>query len=176
MSLVSALVRASRLGAAAGFCGLCALGAALPTSSWAADKDLLTLGVGSYDVIQNEDSTAAFQLEYQSARKLWVFNPFAGVMGTLDSAVYGYGGIALDLKLSDHWVLTPSFAAGIYARGDGRDLGSPIEFRSAIALNYQFDNGVRAGLQFFHISNAGLTEQNPGTEVLMATYGMPLGR
>lgn len=173
MSFVSLLMRASRLGAAAGFCGLVA---ALSAPASAADKDLLTLGVGSYDVIQNEDTTAAFQLEYLSGRKLWVFNPFAGVMGTLDSAVYGYGGIALDLKLSDHWVLTPSFAAGLYAKGDGRDLGSPIEFRSAIALNYEFDNGVRAGLQFYHLSNAGLTEQNPGTEVLLATYGIPLGR
>lgn len=171
MSLMASFLRASRLGVAA---LLCASAVAAP--AFAADKDLLTLGVGSYDVIQNEDNTAAASLEYMSGKKLWVFNPFAGVMGTLDSAVYGYGGIAYDIKLADHWVLTPSFAAGIYARGDGRDLGSPVEFRSAIALDYEFDNGVRAGLQFFHISNAGLTEQNPGTEVLMATYGMPLGR
>ena len=153
---------------------IAALTLALPAI--AADKDLLTLGVGSYDVIQQEDGTMVASLEYMSGKKLWVFNPFAGVMGTLDSAVYGYGGIAYDLKLSDHWVLTPSFAAGIYARGDGRDLGSPIEFRSAIALDYEFDNGVRAGLQFFHISNAGLTDQNQGVEVLMATYAIPLGR
>jgi lipid A 3-O-deacylase len=171
MSLMASLLRASRSGVAALLCA-----SAFAAPALAADKDLLTLGVGSYDVIQNEDGTMAAQIEYQSGRKLWVFNPFAGLMGTLDSAVYGYGGIALDLKLSDHWVLTPSFAAGIYARGDGRDLGSPIEFRSAIALDYEFDNGVRAGLQFFHISNAGLTDQNQGVEVLMATYAMPLGR
>jgi lipid A 3-O-deacylase len=171
MSLMASFLRASRSGVAALFCA-----SAFAAPALAADKDLLTLGVGSYDVIQNEDNTAAAQIEYMSGKKLWVFNPFAGLMGTLDSAVYGYGGIAYDLKLSDHWVLTPSFAAGIYARGDGRDLGSPIEFRSAIALNYEFDNGVRAGLQFYHLSNAGLTEQNPGTEVLMATYAIPLGR
>lgn len=171
MSLLSSVLRASRSGAAVLLCG-----SLLAAPALAADKDLLTLGVGSYDIIQNEDNTAAFQIEYLSGKKLWVFNPFAGLMGTLDSAVYGYGGLAYDLKLSDHWVLTPSLAAGIYARGDGRDLGSPIEFRSALALDYVFDNGVRAGLQFFHISNAGLTEQNPGTEVLMATYSIPLGK
>jgi lipid A 3-O-deacylase len=174
MSFVSALMRASGLGAAAVVCGLGF--AALPGASQAADRDLLTFGAGAYDVVQSEDSTAAFQLEYLSGRKLWVFNPFAGVMGTLDSAVYGYAGVALDLKLSDHWILTPSFAAGLYARGDGRDLGSPVEFRSAIAFNYRFDNDVRVGLQFYHLSNAGLTDQNPGTEVLLATYGIPLGR
>jgi hypothetical protein len=171
MSVIASLLRASRLGVAALLCA-----SALAPAALAADKDLLTLGLGAYDVIQNEDNTMAASLEYQSGRKLWVFNPFAGVMGTLDSAVYGYAGIALDLKLADHWVLTPSFAAGLYARGDGRDLGSPVEFRSAIALGYEFDNGVRAGLLFYHLSNAGLTEQNPGTEVLMATYGIPLGR
>ena len=168
---MASFLRASRSGVAALLCASAFVAPAL-----AADKDLLILGVGSYDVIQNEDNTAAAQIEYMSGKKLWVFNPFAGVMGTLDSAVYGYGGIAYDLKLSDHWILTPSFAAGIYARGDGRDLGSPIEFRSAIALDYEFDNGVRAGLQFFHISNAGLTDQNQGVEVLMATYAIPLGR
>ena len=176
MSVIASLLRASRSGVAA---LLCASALALPLGAAparAADKDLLSLGIGSYDVIQNEDSTMAASLEYLSGRKLWVFNPFAGVMGTLDSAVYGYAGIAYDLKLADHWVVTPSFAAGLYARGDGRDLGSPIEFRSALALNYEFDNGVRAGLLFYHLSNAGLTDQNPGTEVLLATYAIPLGR
>lgn len=176
MSLLSSVLRASRSGAAALVCGSLFAAPVFVAPAAAADKDLLTLGAGLYDVIQGDDSTAAFQIEYLSRKKLWVFNPFAGLMGTLDSAVYGYGGIAYDLKLSDHWVLQPSFAAGIYARGDGLDLGSPIEFRSALALQYQFDNGVRAGLQFFHISNAGLTEQNPGTEVLMATYAIPLGK
>ncbi|MFN4284224.1 MAG: acyloxyacyl hydrolase [Alphaproteobacteria bacterium] len=176
MSLVSSLMRASRLGAAAVLCGSLFAGALAPHAARAADRDLLSFGVGAYDVVQNEDSTAAFQLEYLSGKKLWLFNPFAGVMGTLDSAVYGYAGIAYDLKLSDHWVVTPSIAVGLYARGDGRDLGSPVEFRSALAVNYQFDNGVRAGLQFYHLSNAGLTEQNPGTEVLLATYAIPLGK
>jgi hypothetical protein len=167
--------RAARSGAAALVCGLLAV-SVLAAPARAADKDLLTLGAGYFDVVSGEDDAFAAQLEYLSARKLWVFNPFAGLMGTTDSSIYGYGGIAYDLKLSDHWLLTPSIAVGVYAQGDGRDLGSPVEFRSAIALDYLFDNGVRAGLQFYHMSNAGLSEQNPGTEVLMATYGFPLGK
>ncbi|HEY4135966.1 MAG TPA: acyloxyacyl hydrolase [Alphaproteobacteria bacterium] len=174
MASIATLMRASRLGAAALLCGLAFAANAQPAQ--AADKDVLSVGLGVYDVIRDDDSAIAASLEYQSAHKLWIFDPVVGLMGTADQSVYGYVGIAYDLKFSDHWIVTPSFAPGLYARGEGKDLGSTVEFRSAVQVAYQFDEGSRLGLLFYHMSNAGLSDHNPGTEVLMATYGLSLGK
>jgi hypothetical protein len=41
-------------------------------------------------------------------------------------------------------------------------------------LSYQFDNQARLGLQFAHISNAGLSSHNPGENELLLSYAFPL--
>ena len=70
--------------------------------------------------------------------------------------------------------MLPSFAAGLYEDGDGKDLGHTVEFRSAIDLAYRFDNRSRLGLSFYHLSNAHLADSNQGTEVLSLIYSVPL--
>ncbi len=137
------------------------------------DPAFLRLAIGGYDV--NDDMGAVeFRAEYQSGRKLWIFKPFGGVMATSDAAVYGYGGILLDVYFGDRWVLTPSFAAGLYEDGDGKDLGHIIEFRSSIGFAYRFNNRSRLGVSFYHLSNASLSEDNQGTEILSIGYSIPL--
>jgi hypothetical protein len=89
-----------------------------------------------------------------------------------DSAFYSYGGIAFDWKLGK-FVFTPSFAAGAYRDGDGKDLGHVVEFRSAIEIAYEFENRHRLGLIFYHLSNASISDNNPGTEVLSLGYSIP---
>ena len=98
--------------------------------------------------------------------------PFVGVMASGDAAIYGYGGIAFDWILSN-LILTPSFAVGGYIDGDGKDLGHTIEFRSAVEVGYQFADRHRLGLMFYHLSNASLADNNPGTEVLSLSYSIP---
>jgi len=71
-------------------------------------------------------------------------------------------------------VLTPSFGVGAYDEGDGKDLGDTIEFRSQVELAYRFDNRSRVGVAFSHISNAGIGDRNPGTEILNVYYAYPL--
>ena len=73
-------------------------------------------------------------------------------------------------------MLTPSLAAGLYEDGDGKDLGHIVEFRSSLELAYRFDNRARLGLSFYHLSNASLDDNNPGTEVFSLNYSIPLGR
>jgi len=137
------------------------------------DPPFVSVGIGYYDINDNEDA-AEFRVEYRSNKRLWVFNPFGGVMVSSDAAVYAYGGIMLDLFFGRRWVLTPNFAAGLYTDGSGKDLGHTIEFRSALNLAYRFDNRARLGLSFYHISNASLADNNPGTEVLTVLYSIPL--
>lgn len=149
-------------------------------SSWpaaAADDDphFLTLAAGYFDI--NDDMDAAeFRAEFRARNKLWIFKPFGGMMATSDAAVYGYAGFLVDVYFGRRIVLTPSLAAGLYADGDGKDLGHVVEFRSSLELAWRFDDRSRLGLSFYHISNASLSDNNPGTEVLSLNYSIPIGR
>jgi lipid A 3-O-deacylase len=133
----------------------------------------LSLGVGYYDIVHQDDPAADFRLEYRHDRGVWLLKPWAGVEATSDGAVYGVGGIYLDLVVMDHLAVTPSFGVGAYANGGGRDLGNTVEFRSQIELAYRFQDRSRLGVAFGHISNAGLGDINPGVEILDVYYHLP---
>lgn len=143
-------------------------------TSWSSDNEpnRLSLSGGLYDANDNEEA-AEFHLEYRFRKGLWFVRPMVGVMATSDEAFYGYGGIYIDVPVTDRWILTPSFAAGGYDDGDGKDLGHTIEFRSQIELAYRFRNRVRISASLSHISNASLSDNNPGTEILSLTYAIP---
>lgn len=150
-------------------------GSALAQEGKKGDPDFFVFGAGYFDI--NDDMDAAeFRAEYHSDLKLWIFKPFAGIMATSDKAFYGYGGIKVDIFFGRRIVLTPSFALGYYEDGDGKDLGYPLEFRSSIELAYRFDDRSRLGLSLYHISNASLSEDNQGTEVLSLSYSLPIHR
>lgn len=153
---------------------LCAI-LATPFTAAADDPDFLTFAVGAFDLVQDHDQAAEFRAEYRSDKKIWIVKPFIGVMGTTDSTFYGYGGFLVDVFFGKRWVLTPSLAAGYYDKGKGLDLGHELEFRSSIELSYRFDNRTRLGVSFYHLSNASIGTDNPGTEVLSIVYSIPLG-
>jgi len=46
--------------------------------------------------------------------------------------------------------------------------------RSQLEVAYRFDGRSRLGLSISHYSNAGLGDDNPGTESLMVNYSVPL--
>ena len=131
----------------------------------------ISFGLGYFDINDNK-STAEFRIERRLNKSLWMTQPFVGVMASGAAAIYGYGGIAFDWILSN-LILTPSFAVGGYIDGDGKDLGHTIEFRSAVEVGYQFADRHRLGLMFYHLSNASLADNNPGTEVLSLSYSIP---
>ncbi len=136
------------------------------------DPDFLRLAIGRYDI--NDDREAIeFRAEYQSDIKLWIFKPFGGVMATTDGAAYGYAGFLTDFYFGRRIVFTPSLAAGLYHNGDGKDLGHIVEFRSSVELAYRFDNRSRLGVSFYHLSNASLSEDNQGTEIISLNYSIP---
>ncbi len=89
-------------------------------------------------------------------------------------AMYGYGGLNLDFAIGKFYV-TPNFMVGAYSRGDGKDLGGPLEFRSGLELSYEMENTHRVGVAFNHISNARIYTHNPGAETLLVNYSIPVG-
>jgi lipid A 3-O-deacylase len=137
------------------------------------DPSFITVGGGWFDF--NDDRQAAeFRLDWRGRKLLWIFKPLAGIMATTDQAIYGYAGFLTDFYFGRRIVLTPSFAAGLYEDGDGKDLGSVIEFRSGLELGWRFDNRSRLSAMVYHISNASIDDNNPGTEVFSVGYSFPL--
>ncbi len=171
---------------------LAALGASLlPGTALAQSPAQISLGLGQYDQrwldlevgpleISSQDRrfrAVDLRAEYRYAPILslgrWAaLRPFVGLEGTSDAAVYGLGGIALDLSLGPV-VLTPSLGAGLYHRGNGKDLGSPLQFRSMVELGYEFAGGYRVSLAYSHVSNADVAETNPGANIIGAYLHIP---
>jgi hypothetical protein len=134
---------------------------------------MLSLGVGYYDIMDNEEAVDV-RVEWRSGNDLfWGIKPFVGAEATTDAAIYGLAGLYRDFPVSPNWYITPSFGAGLYHDGDGKDLGHVIEFRSQIEVAYEFDSNNRVSLGFGHISNASIGDRNPGTEILNLYYHMP---
>ncbi len=155
------------LGALLGVAGLMF---AAPGSAEEGEPALLALGLGYYDIRAKDDTAADFRVEYRSDLALWILRPWIGLQATSDGAVYGVGGFLADIPLGPRIRLTPSLGAGAYHQGDGKDLGHAVQFRSQIELAYRFEDGQRLAVAFSHISNASLSNQNPGTEILTLYY------
>ena len=143
--------------------------------AFAAETDYLALSAGAFNV-EDKDRVAEFRVEYRSKLEWWLFKPFTGIMATTDEALYGYAGVLVDLHLGGGFMLTPSFAAGAYSKEDGRDLGHVLEFRSQIEIAYRFAGQARLALSFSHLSNASISERNPGVQSAMLTYAIPFKR
>lgn len=107
---------------------------------------------------QASDSLAVLDPYFQ-------IHPFVGVETTPRGNIYGFGGLIFDFLIGRYFVISPNFAVGGYSQGDGKRLGSPIEFRSTAEGGFRFENNARLTVYVSHISNAELTELNPGAEM-----------
>lgn len=151
----------------------CVVFSTVPRTADARDSDLLSFGAGGFDILRS-GASGEFRLEYRSGYELvWIVKPLVGVMGTTDEAFYGYGGILMDIELG-RFVITPSLTVGYYEDGDGPDLGHEVEFRTGVEVSYRFENDMRLGIAFYHMSNASIGDENPGAEILEAVFSIPL--
>jgi hypothetical protein len=139
------------------------------------DTPLLGLGVGGYDIIGNNGKAATqFRGEYRFGTGIFFIKPLIGAFITTDRTVYAYGGLRADIPIGNHVIIMPVAAVGYWDRGDGKDLGSHLEFKTGAELAWRFDDSSRLGIAFDHISNAGITQRNPGEENLLLVYSLPL--
>ena len=149
---------------------------AFPVLVRADEPPFISVAIGYFDLVQDHNQANEFRIEYRSDETISMLKPFLGIMGTNDATLYGYGGLLLDLFYGRRFVVTPSLAAGYYEKGDGKDLGHELEFRSSVEISYRFDDRSRIGLSFYHLSNASISSKNPGTEVLSIVYSIPLNK
>ena len=133
----------------------------------------ISVGSGVFDVLRPKHRTGEVRVEYQPAASLGWIHPMLGVLQTFKGATYLYGGFAINIELGQILII-PSLAAGYYHKGSGKDLGYPLEFRSALLLGYQRRSKFRVGVQLAHVSNASLGHKNPGEESLSLVFSIPL--
>ncbi|MDT7951972.1 MAG: acyloxyacyl hydrolase [Acetobacteraceae bacterium] len=164
------------------FCLSLLLASCASIGAQAAGPDLLVFGAGATDVLRNQKSAAEVRFEYRPAWSLVPFvepllqiKPWAGLEVTTRGSLWGGAGILLDVPVGP-FVVIPSFGVGGYERGSGKNLGSALEFRSQIEVGYVFRDQSRVTAAFSHLSNAGITRRNPGTEAVVIQYMLPIGR
>ncbi len=97
------------------------------------------------------------------------FSPITGFMITEDATSYFYTGVQAEYKIGK-LNLIPSFSPGLYSMGDGKDLGSPLEFKSEVQLSVDLLPGTKLGYSQSHISNADLGDTNPGADSYMFNF------
>ncbi len=135
---------------------------------------LLTVGGGFFEGGERH-SGGLFQIEYKFSKCcFWHVRPMINLMTPEFCSLYAGMGLGVEIKATEHFLIIPNFMPGVYFKGSGRDLGYPIEFRSCIDLAYEWESCFRFGFQFFHISNASLSNRNPGANGYLFYMGIPL--
>jgi len=145
-----------------------------PGNAADAGDDALTFGAGAFAVFSEGDRQAQGEIQFRPDWRWWKLQPMIGGFATAPGhTLFGYIGISADFALRG-LVLRPSFAPGFYSRGDGRDLGNTILFRTGLGVAWEFESGHRLGIDLYHLSNAGLADHNPGAESAMLTFTLPI--
>ena len=131
---------------------------------------------GTFDVIDKEgdDQTTLFGVEHKNPDLfrntfLGKFSPVSGGFVTGDNSVYLYTGIEGQYGVGPLKIL-PSFTPGVYEKGNGKDLGSVLEFKSEIKIGFDIFEDSKIGYSYSHISNNDWGNKNPGTDNQQITF------
>lgn len=137
------------------------------------DEIYLAPYIGAYEVLRSPTRLMG-GVEVRVGSVWDYIVPRVGFFINNKNARYVYAGFNIDVPVAERFFITPGFAVGAYAKGDGKSLGGTLEFRSSIELSYKLMNQNRVGIAFSHISNAGIYHKNPGIEDLILIYSIPI--
>ena len=139
-------------------------------------RNEISFYTGTFDVIDKEkdDQTSLFGIEHKNPNLfrdtfLGKFSPVSGGFMTGNNSVYLYTGIEGQYGIGRLKIL-PSFTPGYYEKGNGKDLGSALEFKSEIKLGLDIFENSRLGYSYSHISNNEWGDRNPGTDNQHITF------
>mgnify|MGYP001174355657 FL=1 len=136
----------------------------------------LSFYTGQFDLIDKEgdDKTSLYGVEHRDPdlfrdTLLGKFAPITGGFITGKNSVYLYTGVEAQYNLGA-LKIAPSFTPGYYEKGDGKDLGDVLEFKSEIKVGVDIFDNSSIGYSYSHISNNDWGEVNPGTDNQHITY------
>ena len=134
----------------------------------------LNLFTGMFDFSDTKQAATLVGLQHQNddlfrQSFLGKLSPITGGFLTENSAVYLYTGAQVEYDFG-FITITPSFAPGYYNSGDGKDLGSALEFKSEVQMSFNLSDTTEFGMSYNHISNASLGDKNPGANSYMINF------
>jgi len=134
----------------------------------------LNFFTGMFDFSDTTQAAGVLGLQHQNDDLfrnsfLGKLSPITGGFLTEKSAFYLYTGAQAEYNLG-LITITPSFAPGYYNSGDGKDLGSALEFKSEIQVSLDLSDSTELGISYNHISNASLGDKNPGANSYMFNF------
>ena len=129
---------------------------------------------GMFDFSDTTQAAGVLGLQHQNDDLfrnsfLGKLSPITGGFLTEKSAFYLYTGAQAEYDLG-LFTITPSFAPGYYNSGNGKDLGSALEFKSEIQMSLNLSDSTELGISYNHISNASLGDKNPGANSYMFNF------
>tara|TARA_B110000438_G_scaffold233447_1_gene229470 strand:- start:314 stop:826 length:513 start_codon:yes stop_codon:yes gene_type:complete len=132
------------------------------------------LFTGMFDFSDDKQAAGILGIQHQNDELfrnsfLGKLSPITGGFLTENSAMYIYTGAQAEYNLG-LFTITPSFAPGYYNSGDGKDLGSALEFKSEIQMSLNLSESTEFGMSYNHISNASLGDKNPGANSYMINF------
>lgn len=95
-------------------------------------------------------------------------NPLAGITIWEDSSIYANFGLVYTKNLADN-IDGKIYTSVGYFNGQDIDLGYEIEFMSGVEVLFK-NSGISVGVS--HISNASLSDQNPGLDNIYLQYSV----
>ena len=134
----------------------------------------LNIFTGMFDFSDDKQAAGVLGLQHQNEelfRKSFLgkLSPITGGFITENNAAYLYTGVQAEYELG-LLTITPSFAPGYYNSGNGKDLGSALEFKSEIQMSLNLSDDTEFGMSYNHISNASLGDKNPGANSYMINF------
>ena len=139
------------------------------------NKDI-SFYTGTFDLLDKEgdDQTTLFGVEHKNPDLfrdtfLGKFKPVTGAFMTGKNSIYLYTGIEGQYGIGPLKIL-PSFTPGYYEKGNGKDLGDVLEFKSEVKVSFDIFENTKLGYSYSHISNNDWGKRNPGTDNQSITY------
>ena len=134
----------------------------------------LNFFTGMFDFSDDKQASGLVGLQHQNDdlfRKSFFgkISPITGGFLTEKNAFYLYTGAQAEYNFG-FLTITPSFAPGYYSHGDGKDLGSVLEFKSEVQVSLDLSDSAQFGMSYNHISNASLGDKNPGANSYMFNF------
>jgi len=126
--------------------------------------------------IFDSENPPVFSVQYRFAEKIAFGHPWVELSWATDGAIFAGAGFAYSVSpdVTRKWEYTAGVGPGYYDRHQGVNLGSHLEFLSFLEVAYRLDSGNRFQARLAHISNGGVSRINPGTELLMLGFAIPL--
>mgnify|MGYP006080663755 FL=1 len=130
--------------------------------------------IGNFDFSDDKQAALLFGFQHQNESLqrdsfLGNISPITGGFITENSAAYVYTGIEWNIEMGS-FDFTPSFAPGLYHKGDGKDLGHVLEFKTEVQLSYGLSENTSFGVSYNHVSNASIGDKNPGANSYLFNF------